>query len=361
MLLAALATEHAAPAQARSDSQAVPYGGQAVIEGVMMKGSKHAALSMRRRDNSIETLHRDVKSSFGALAKTPFVRGFFILWDMMTLGMWAIRESSKRVAEDEEQSAGKSAKEPRRESPYAGLLQSLLMIVSLAIALGLFKLVPAIATTGLFSLLGWGTIQSLSEPTFWQQGAANLIEGLIKLGIFVGYIWAISKLAEVRRVFEYHGAEHIVINAYEHDPDDQNIEFIQSHSVAHPRCGTSFIVILILASIVLFTVLDWGLLVLGAPAVDNLPVWWLRWPLRIIGLVPLAGISYEIIKSAFRYYGNPVLRPLLRFGMLFQALTTRRPSDEQVEVSLAAFNRARALTEGRELETAVAAAAAAAV
>jgi len=336
----------ARPAAAR---KLLPYGGQAVIEGVMMKGTKHAAMALRRRDGHIETLERPVVSKFGMLSRLPFARGFFILWDMMTLGMWAISESSQRAQQDEDaaQAAkrGEAAPAPVQQTKSMALLHYALMIFSLVIAVFLFKLVPAMATTGLFSLFGWGSLADASR-TFWQQFAANIVEGLIKLGIFIGYIWAISGLAEVRRVFEYHGAEHIVINAYEDDEDNQSLDFVRRHGVAHPRCGTSFIVILILASIVLFTLLDWGLLELGVPAVNNLPVWWIRWPLRIVGLVPLAGISYEVIKAAFRYYSNPVLRPLLRFGMLFQALTTRRPADDQIEVSLAAFNRARLLTEG---------------
>jgi uncharacterized protein YqhQ len=106
-------------------------------------------------------------------------------------------------------------------------------------------------------------------------------------------------------------------------------------------------VILILMSILLFTLFDWALVTwLPHLVVDNIPIWWLRWPLRILALPILAGLSYEVIKSAFRYYGKPLITPLLKFGMLFQALTTRRPSNEQIEVSLASFNRARYLTEG---------------
>jgi uncharacterized protein YqhQ len=176
--------------------------------------------------------------------------------------------------------------------------------------------------------------------------AVDIIEGLVKFAIFVGYVWGVGRMAEIRRVFEYHGAEHIVINAYEDDEHNQEMRFIQGHGVAHPRCGTSFIAILILMSIILFTLFDWWLIAGGAPLREDIPIWWLRWPLRIVGLLPLAGISYEIIRAAFKYYANPVLRPLLRFGMLFQVLTVRRPSDDQVEVSLASFNRVRYLTEG---------------
>lgn len=327
----------------------LPYGGQAVMEGVMMKGTNHAAVAIRRRDGAIEIIDRPVKSSFGRITKLPFLRGFFILWDMMTLGMWALNESSKRYEEDMEAEEADNLPEgtqlrERKESPT--WLRTLILLFSLAIALFLFKVLPAMAATGVFALVGWDTAAA-GNATFNQQLLANLVEGLVKLAIFITYIWSVGRIAEIARVFQYHGAEHIVINAYEDNPNDQSIEFIQQHSTAHPRCGTSFIVILILLSVILFTVLDW-IFVMFLPTamiVDNLPVWYIRWPLRILALPLLAGMSYEVIKAAFRYYGKPVITPVLKFGMLFQALTTRRPTDEQIVVSLASFNRARYLTE----------------
>lgn len=347
---------------------AIPYGGQAAIEGVMMKGTADAALAIRRRDGHIEVLQRPAKARYPKLAAMPGIRGLVILIDMMGLGMWALRESAHRYEVDalaaEAEAKGQPVPESTTDAGKPSLGQQIVMVVSLVIALVLFKLVPAAATTGIYSLLGWGPLHQIAHPTIGQQFVANLIEGTIKFGIFVGYIWLVGRIAEIKRVFEYHGAEHIVINAYEDDAANQSIPFIQSHSVAHPRCGTSFIVILILLSIFLFTLLDWLLILagpsinaalpqwwlsakwLGAAVRDNLPAWYLRWPLRIVGLIPLAGLSYEVIKAAFKCYGHPLLRPLLRFGMLFQTLTTRRPSDAQIEVSLASFNRARFLTEG---------------
>lgn len=339
----------------------VAYGGQACIEGVLMKGPRHAALAMRRSDGSIEVLERPVVSKFPALVKLPVLRGFFILWDMMTLGTWALRESSHRYeidmeaaeAEKKQSAAGADGAAPaeppaaaKSDSPGTpGLAHMLMLAVSFAIAIFMFKVLPAMAATGFFSLLGWGALQELANPTFTQQLLANLVEGLVKLGIFVGYIWGVGRIPEIGRVFEYHGAEHIVINAFEDDPQNQDIRFIQSHGVAHPRCGTSFIAIMILVGVVVFTLLDYGLLAAGASSANNLPVWWVRWPLRVLAIPLLAGLSYEIIRAAFRYFGHPLLRPLLKFGMLFQVLTVRRPSDDQVEVSLAAFNRVKDRTE----------------
>lgn len=332
----------------------LPYGGQAAIEGVLMKGTEQAALAVRRRDGRIEVMDRPARPRFPRLVKLPFVRGFFVLWDMMTLGLWAIQESSKRYEQDllaeerEERAAnGEEAEEPEAEpKEMPGWLRTVLLGVSLLIALFVFKVLPAMAATGVFSLMGWGPLTEIANPTFGQQLLANAIEGTVKLAIFVGYIWGVGRLADIRRVFQYHGAEHVVINAYEHDDANQNLGFVASHATAHPRCGTSFIVILILLSIVLFTVLDWVMVMLWpALVVDNIPIWYLRWPLRILALPLLAGLSYEVIKSAFKYFGQPLVTPLLRFGMLFQALTTRRPSPEQIEVSLVSFNRARFLTE----------------
>ena len=333
----------------------LPYGGQAVMEGVMMKGTAHAAVAMRRRDGSIDVIDREVKSRFPKLTKLPLMRGFFILWDMMFLGIWALMESSHRyeldieAEEAEKRGEAPTAKaQPETKAGPMPLLQIIIMAVGMAFSLLIFKVLPAMAATGVFAIAGWGPFKELAEPSFNQQFTANMIEGLVKLSIFVGYVYFIGKIKEIERVFEYHGAEHIVINAYEDDEQQvQDIAFIQTHGVEHPRCGTSFIAILILCSILLFTAMDWAIVSwLPNLVQDNIPVWYLRWPIRILALPLLSGISYEIIRAAFKYYSNPVLRPLLRFGMIFQALTTRRPSDEQVEVSLKSFNRARFLTEG---------------
>jgi uncharacterized protein YqhQ len=240
---------------------AIPYGGQAAIEGVMMKGTADVALAMRRRDGRIEVLQRSAKARYPKLAAMPGIRGLVILIDMMGLGMWALRESAHRFEVDavaaEAEAKGQPVPETTRDAAKPSMAEQIVMVVSLVLALVLFKLIPAAATTGIYSLLGWGPLHQIAHPTIGQQFVANLIEGTIKFGIFVGYIWAVGRIAEIKRVFEYHGAEHIVINAYEDDASNQTIPFIQTHSVAHPRCGTSFIVILILLSILLFTVLDW--------------------------------------------------------------------------------------------------------
>ncbi len=348
---------------------AIPYGGQACIEGVMMKGLKHAALAMRRASGRIEIVDREVVSRFPSLTRLPFIRGFFILWDMMTLGTWALKESNRRFEEDvlaaEAEAKGETVAPSEDKTATKGglILEALMLVVGFAVAIFMFKVLPAIAASYTFEWFGWGSLRQMENPGLSHQLLANLVEGLVKLGIFVAYISLVGRMKEIRRVFEYHGAEHIVINAYEADQNNQQMQFIQSHSVAHPRCGTSFIVILILVGVVLYTLLDFMFVSNGAainaalpqwwiessrlgPAVhENIPAWWIRWPMRVLAIPILAGISYEFIRAAFRYYGNPVLRPLLRFGMLFQALTTRRPADDQVEVSLASFNRVRYLTE----------------
>jgi uncharacterized protein YqhQ len=347
-------------------SSAIPYGGQAAIEGVMMKGREHAALAVRRSDGRIEVIEREAKSRWPRLSATPFVRGVAILIDMFGLGSWALRESARRFEidaqnADDEKKRAKSADLQGDAATVAttpvpalntqageekqGAAQTITMVISVIIALLVFKVLPVAASSGIWHLIvkaGWEGAGS----AYGHAAVVDIIEGVIKFTIFVGYVWSVGRLAEIRRVFEYHGAEHIVINAYEDDEHNQEMRFIQSHGVAHPRCGTSFIAILILMSIVLFTLLDWWLIAAHAPLHEDIPIWYFRWPLRIVGLLPLAGISYEIIRAAFKYYANPLLRPLLRFGMLFQVLTVRRPSDDQVEVSLASFNRVRFLTEG---------------
>jgi uncharacterized protein YqhQ len=324
---------------------AIPYGGQAAMEGVMMKGTRHAALAMRRASGELELLDREVKTMFPGLTRLPLLRGFFILWDMFVLGLWALRESSKRYETDllaaEAAKSGKPVAQRVEDRP--NWVQYVVLGISLVIALLIFKVVPAAAVTGIFSVVGWGAIKELAEPTLAQQFLANLIEGVIKLGIFVGYIWGVGRIKEIARVFEYHGAEHIVINAYD-NANNQDIGFIRSHSVAHPRCGTSFIAILIVASIVLFTFLDWALVTwFPALVVDNIPVVHRAGPCASSGSIAWRASatrpsSQRSSTTAIRWCG------LRRHDL--QALTTRRPSDDQVRVSLASFNRARYLTEG---------------
>ncbi|OPX23829.1 MAG: hypothetical protein B1H03_00395 [Planctomycetales bacterium 4484_113] len=296
----------------------------------MMKGRSYATVAVRRNTGQIVVRERKLKSSFSAwMTQLPFARGFFLLWDMLGIGLWALNVSQNIYLED------RGEKQESRESASERALVIVSIVVSFAIAIGVFKLLP----TFLVDTVNWWLVP------INKAGWNNILEGVFKFGIFVGYVAAIGLIPEVRRVFMYHGAEHAAINAFEENPKRDDAEWAATHSRLHPRCGTSFIAFLIVISVVTYYFLDTWLLKLGVPAISGWPIWWIRWPARILAIPLLAGISYELLKLTFFLRRIWLFRPLAYFGMLFQILTTRRPSPDQVEVAIAALRRVRALTE----------------
>jgi uncharacterized protein YqhQ len=304
-----------------------PYGGQAVIEGVMMKGRKHAAVALRRKNGEIQVVEREMRSRFPQwLTRAYFLRGFFLLWDMLGLGMWALNRSQDAYLED----AGE-----KTDAKGANVMFVLTAIVGVVLALSIFKLLPT-------SLVD--AVNAYIVPVAGT-GLRNTLEGILKFGIFVGYVAAIGLMPDIRRVFMYHGAEHAVINAYEENPARRDLDFVARHTRLHPRCGTSFIAILIVVSVVIYYLFDRWLLELGVPAAGQWPIWWVRWPLRILLIPLLAGFSYEVLKGAFALRKTVVILPLIYFGMLFQILTTRHPTRDQLEVAQASLAAVRAREE----------------
>ena len=313
---------------AKSPGKPYPYGGQAVIEGVLMKGREHAAVALRRKSGDIQVVDKQLKSRFPQwLTRAPFLRGFFLLWDMMGLGMWALNHSQDAYLED----AGEKV-EHKKGTNWTFVITA---IVGIVLALSIFKLLPTFLVdavdTRLIPVTG--------------AGLRNTLEGIFKFGIFVGYVAAISLMPDIRRVFMYHGAEHTVINAYEDDPAQRDTDFVAQHSRLHPRCGTSFIAILIVISVVIYYFVDRWLVELGVPAAGQWPVWWVRWPLRILFIPLLAGVSYEVLKGAFALRKTVIILPLIYFGMLFQILTTRHPTRDQIEVAQASLDSVRSREE----------------
>jgi len=286
------------------------YGGQAVIEGVMMRGSQSVAIAMRSPDNQI-VVHTEPLSALyrSKLLKIPFLRGLIGLWDALGLGMRALTISANvQTGEDE-----------KLEGPALYLTLGL----SLALGIGIFFLAPA--------LIGQLSEQFLNLNAWW----GNLIEGLVRLLLLVGYIWGVGHIPDIRRVFAYHGAEHKTINAFEAGAD-LNPQSVSQHSLEHPRCGTSFLLTLVLLSVVLFSLLG------------PLPLGW-RLLSRILMLPVLAGISYEYIRWTAHHLDSQLVRWLIRPNMALQHLTTREPSLEMLEVSIAAFNEMRSKETGLTL------------
>ncbi len=275
------------------------YGGQAVIEGVMMRGSQGVAIAMRAPDNQI-VIHTEPLSGIyrNKWLKLPFLRGVIALWDALGLGMRALTISAN-IQTGEEQ---------KIEGPALYLTVGF----SLALGIGIFFLTPALVGQLGERFLGFSS---------W---LSNLLEGLIRLLFLIAYIWGVGKIEEISRVFAYHGAEHKTINAFEAGAE-LTPESVACYPLEHARCGTSFLLTLVLLSIVLFSLLG------------PLPVIW-RLVSRVVLLPVLAGIAYEYIRWTAGHMDLPLVRWLIKPNLALQHLTTRGPTAEMLEVSIAAFN-----------------------
>jgi len=297
------------------------YGGQAVIEGVMMRGKESLAIAMRAPDDSI-VIHKDRLSSIyrSRIVRIPFLRGMILLWDALGLGIQALTISANTQSDEDEKIEGPAL--------------ILTLVISLAFAVGLFFLLPA--SVGHFFER---SITSIFDLTPAQANIAawigNLVEGLLRLVILIGYIWFIGRIPDIKRVFAYHGAEHKTINAFEYGAE-LTPESVKRFSLEHPRCGTAFLLTLVLLSILFFSLL--GPLPLG-----------LRLASRIIMIPVLAGIAYEYIRWTANHMDSPFVKWIVRPNLALQHLTTREPDLEMLEVSIAAFNAMRAGEEGIHL------------
>lgn len=299
-----------------------PYiGGQAVIEGVMMRAPKCLSVAVRRPDGSIIVREGPLRAKLlnGPFSKVPGVRGVIMLFESLSLGYGALRFSAEQQLTEEE----------RQSSKEGGAAVG----ISVALAIGMFVLLPQGLTSGLAKLLGaqW----DLTSPVF------HAVTGAFKLLVFTAYLALISRIDEVRRVFQYHGAEHKTIFAYE-GGKPLTISNVRAESRLHPRCGTTFLVVVIAVSIVLGAIATPLLL----PNAQGTSGWILTFLLRVALLPLVAAISYELQRLSARYCTRGPLRLLLYPGFLFQQITTREPDDAQLEVAIAAMEMARA----RELE-----------
>ncbi|GAB4581935.1 MAG: DUF1385 domain-containing protein [Anaerolineales bacterium] len=288
------------------------YGGQAVIEGVMMRGARSFAIAMRAPNKNI-VLHTEKLSGIykSKITKIPFLRGLVMLWDALGLGTRALTISANvQTGEDE-----------KLEGPALYLTLGL----SLAFGIGLFFLVPA-GAGWLFEryIPGLSTTPALS----W---LGNLLEGVVRLALLIGYIVAIGQLEDIKRVFGYHGAEHKTINAFEAG-DELTPENVARHSLEHPRCGTAFLLTLVLLSVLLFTLLG------------PMSLFW-RIATRILLIPVLASLAYEYIRWTATHLDSPLVRWMIKPNLALQHLTTREPSREMLEVAIASFNAMRAEEE----------------
>jgi uncharacterized protein YqhQ len=275
------------------------YGGQAVIEGVMMRGRYTYAVAVRSPSGQIVVAQEDLPKSLrsGTLIKVPFLRGVLMLWEMLSLGLRSLTYSANI-------SLGTDG------SKLGGPTLWGTVAVSLSMAVGLFMVFPLVAV-------------SFADAWITSPLASNLLEGFLRLGVLLGYLGLIGLVPDIRRVFGYHGAEHKAINALEQG-DPLSVESVQSHSVQHPRCGTAFLLVVVAVSILVFALL-------GRPDM------WLRLSSRVLLVPAIAGIAYEMIRIGARYYHLKGVRLALAPTMALQRLTTRQPDDSMVEVAIAAL------------------------
>jgi uncharacterized protein YqhQ len=281
-----------------SDQKLPSYGGQAVIEGVMMRGSQGVAIAVRAPNQEIVIQTEPLSGIYKSrIIKIPFLRGLISLWDSLGLGMRALTISANVQTGEEE----------KLEGPAMYLTLGL----SLCIGIGLFLLAPA--------AVGQLGERYLGINAWW----SNLGEGLIRLLLLIGYIWAIGRVPDIRRVFAYHGAEHKTINAFEAGVEltpDNVKQFPQEHT----RCGTAFLLTLALLSVLVFSLLG------------PLPMVW-RLVSRVALLPLLAGVAYEYIRWTAKHMDSPLVRLMVKPNLALQHLTTRDPSPDMLEVSIAAF------------------------
>lgn len=288
------------------------YGGQAVMEGVMMRGRTTMAVAVRAPSGEIAVYHEELRGSNFAkrVRPLPFIRGVFMLWDTMVLGMRALVLSANVGLSEETD----PAEETEIEEPQtlAGIALWGTVAVSIAFSIGLFFILPLVAISFLDRYIASSIV-------------SNVIEGFIRLGLLIGYMLALRSIKDVRRVFMYHGAEHKTINAYEAG-DPLDVEHVRRHSLQHTRCGTGFLLVVVLISIVIFAFL-------GRP--DFL----LRVASRIVFVPIIAAIAYEFIKWSAAHDTNSFVRILIAPSLALQRLTTSEPDASMLEVAIVSLKR----------------------
>ncbi len=288
-------------------------GGQAVIEGVMMKAPRNWTVAVRDQKGEIH-LKREAVGKLPAFLKLPVIRGTVALYQALSIGMKALEFSASRAYDDGEE---------KPMSPFA-ILSTMGFAVVIGIALFIF--LPLYATK-----LAGAVLAIISRNSF----VFNLVDGAIRVFIFLGYVFAIGLWKDMRRIFEYHGAEHKVIHAYEAGKE-LDLDSVRAFSPQHPRCGTSFLLIVMVISILVFSCIPQS------------------WPFtgkflsRLVLIPVIAGLSYELLRLSAKITDNPLLNILVLPGLMLQRLTTREPDDSQLEVAIAAVKEVLKLEEGND-------------
>ncbi|MCF7911130.1 MAG: DUF1385 domain-containing protein [Candidatus Cloacimonetes bacterium] len=315
------------------DKKAIQVGGQAVIEGVMMRGPSHISTAVRRANGEIEIWKKEFisKTKANKFLGLPIVRGFVSLIEMMGIGFSSLSFSEERASLDwkaDEEAKGKTIKE---KSAAAEKRESFLMyVIAFGLAFVLFGFLP-------YQIADW---LGLGKENLW----FNLFAGGIRIIFFVVYVWVISRMKDVHRLFEYHGAEHKTVYAYEKGTE-LDPAHIQYHSTLHPRCGTSFMFFVLLISILVFSLID----TIVGHILGSIPPIIFRLGYHLLLIPFVSGISYEVLKLSGKKIDHPLVKLMTAPGMALQRITTQPPSNDQIEIALTAMQSALDLEVDREV------------
>jgi uncharacterized protein YqhQ len=276
------------------------YGGQAVLEGVMMRGRDHWAIAVRRPDQNLHIEGHDIDSIAKRyrIFRWPGLRGVIALGQALSIGVKALTISANQSAEEDEKLS------PRQ--------MALSMTVALIIFIGVFVVFPAVISNFARNRVPSGIL-------------LNVGEGVFRVLLFLAYLWVIGRMKEIRRVFQYHGAEHKTIAAFE-DKAPLEPDAVDRYSTLHVRCGTNFLLIVMILTIFVFALF-------GTPS--------LAWRIgsRLIAIPIIAGIAFELLRLGARYHRSPIMQAIMAPGLWLQKITTKPPSDDQIEVAIASFKK----------------------
>ena len=305
-------------------------GGQAVLEGVMMRSPHAWAIACRKPSGEVST-HCEPLERLSEKHKWmgwPVMRGVITLGHAMTLGFRALKFSAN-VALDELQPVAAPGEPEKKKIEISGWIAAVNIVFSIGFFIFMYKFLPLVATTELKRL----------NPVFGEQIVFNLVDGIIRLALFLLFIWGTSLLKDIRRVYEYHGAEHKTVFAFENG-DSLNTPAVQKYSTYHPRCGTSFLMTVMIISIFVYMLVP-------------VTTFWARFAVRIVLLPVITGLSYEIIRFAAKHRGS-LFALMTAPGLWMQRITTQPPSDEQAECAIVALDHAMSLEKQRGGELVIA-------
>ncbi len=301
----------------------VDIGGQGVLEGVMMRSPAHSALVVRKEDGSLAVKEWDNKKRTSALFKVPVLRGIINFVDMMKMGVGTTLEAAKLLEIEEEPTKFEKYVEKKTGKNSFDVMMIFGVVLGLALAVGIFFILPTLIT-------------SFIKGSIENSLILNLIDGAVRMLIFIGYLSLIRNVKEIKRVFGYHGAEHRTITTNE-QKEELTVENVKKRKNLHPRCGTSFLLLVMVITILIYSLLGWS---------DNMFV---RLGIRLAMLPIIAGLSYELLKF-LAHHDNVVTRALRWPGMQLQRLTTANPDDGMIECAILAFEMALQKKSPEELE-----------